>query len=393
MNRTLKEVITDILTHNGAIVEDSGDGLLDVLAPSNLSSVLSIPEFSRLCFSYNEACGEAIYASYDSDFLASLGRVLGGKGRFSIARYETYCPNTERLSEVISKKLVFGNATFRLDSSEVKDISYLLCYFKYVALSDERQEGVLPFLINELNLSTVPIEPVVTGLKEVVEVKDIERHDKAKVLQSAYTGASHLVEEKLGEFIKSLERRLNRDIKRVYEYYETLKEETKRAIKRKAPTRELDSNNESLERQKERTIKGDGVDKLLSKLDVIEVEQRWKAQDLVSKYAMTIQIEPFTVISIETQSPALWIDIKRRLSSRRFPVTFNPIIRQLDALPCEACFNPRGPYYVCDDKLHIVCARCFKRCPDCGKQFCSACHRDRCPKCNRAIKKAFHEFL
>jgi len=42
-----------------------------------------------------------------------------------------------------------------------------------------------------------------------------------------------MAKEELVDFIKSLERRLNRDIKRVYDYYETLKEETVRVIEKK----------------------------------------------------------------------------------------------------------------------------------------------------------------
>ncbi len=66
--------------------------------------------------------------------------------------------------------------------------------------------------------------------------------------------------------------------------------------------------------------------------------------------------------------------IKRRLASRQFPVTYNPLTRHLDPLPCESCFHPKGAFYICDDRLHIVCAGCFRTCPDCSKQYCHACN-------------------
>ena len=400
MDRTLPEVITDILTHNNGIVEHKEDGNLEVLTPSDVSNALGIPELARLRFSYDETADEAIYASYDSDFFNSMAKLVDNKGKLSVARYDnSSLPNVTKLSKTISEKVMFNNATFRLDKTEEKNVSYLLCYFKYIALSDERQEGVMSILINEQNLSTASFKYDITELNEATEeLQDIERCEIKKVFQSAYSACTCMVKEKLKDFINSLERRLNRDVRRVYEYYETLKNETKRTIKKKVLTGE--SNNMKtpkkteqslvewenlIEKQiEERTVIGNGTDKLLNKLDAIEAEREWKVKDLIAKYALNIRIEPVSAIRIETQSILSWINIKRRLSSRLFPVCFNPITRQIDALPCESCFSPQKSYYVCDDKLHIICADCFAGCNNCKKQYCKACY-DMCPKCRKKM--------
>lgn len=415
MNRTLQEVIADILAHNDGIVDYKEDGTMEVLSPSEVSDVLNIPEFARLCFTYDGPSDETIYASYDSDFFTSVAKLLDGKGKLSLAGYSASIPNAKKLTKTITEKIKFNNATFRLGESEEKNISYLLCYFKYIALSDERHEGVIPILINELNLSTIPYKHESVELNEAVEgLEDLERHDTKKVVLSAYSASTSLVREKLKDFINSLERRLNRDVKRVYEYYETLKEETKKTIRKKSEVGEMDDflmkmeiaktrnlskmeldekleqlfieKNNLIERQiEEKSIKGDGVDKLLNKLDAIEAERKWKVQDLIAKYALNIRIEPIAAIRIETRAILSWINIKRRLSSRQFPVCFNPIVRQIEALPCESCYKPQTPYYVCDDKLHIICSECFRACNSCKKQYCKACHK-ACPKCGKAKK-------
>lgn len=164
-------------------------------------------------------------------------------------------------------------------------------------------------------------------------------------------------------------KRLNRDIKRVFEYYETIKIETQKVMEKRALTGEHPS-----EKQGE-------------KVNAIETEKRWKIQDLISKYALNIRVEPVAAILIETQSPVFWLEIKRRLSSRLFPLTYNPLLRKLDPLPCESCFYPRGGYFICDEKLHITCSACFKKCPQCGKPFCSACHKHGCPRCSKGLGK------
>lgn len=374
MNQILPEVIADILAYKGAEVEKKGDGGIEILSPPEVSSILNIPEYVRLTFSYGENPADRVYASYDSEFFRSISHLLSDTGRFAIASLEPYTPNSEKMSKAIKEKLAFGNATFRLDKTETSDISYLLCLFRYSALSDEKHEGILPILINEKNLSSLSYEFNTSDLTErftepnewkVEEERKKEKQGWMRVFRAAHISAIRRVEERMKDFIKSLERRLNRDIRRVYEYYESLKSEARIAIGRKIASSERDGE----------------IDKLRHKLEIIEAEQKWKVQDLIAKYALSIRVEPAAMIKIETKALFFWINIKRRLASRQFPLTYNPVVRQLDPLPCESCFNPHGVYYVCDDKLHILCGHCMKKCPSCGKQYCSACYNDKCPGC------------
>lgn len=370
MNKTLPEVIENILTYHGAVVEKTNDNCLEVLSPESLSTALGLEEHSVLCFAYDKTEKGAIYASYDSDLFKALSGLLEGKGRFSVASFESSLPNTEKLLKNIHENVTFNNATFRIMETEIKNIFYLLCYFRYTAISDEKQEGIIQVLTNELNLSTAPLANGIVALNVATEeLKDINRIKFIVALQASYSAGIDSAKERLKDFIRSLERRLNRDVRRVHEYYETLKSEAIIAIKKKTVSA------------------SENVDDLLKKkINAIETERKWKVQDLISKYSLNIQIEPVSVIRIETQSPVFWINIKRRLASRLFPVTYNPIVRQGDALPCELCFSPKKPYYICDDKLHIVCSTCFKTCHDCGKQYCGVCYKNGCPKCHKDVK-------
>jgi len=387
MNQSLPDVVAEILVHNGGVVERKDDGTLEIIVPEELSRSINIPEYARLSFSCLEHDSDAIYASYDSEFFHNLRRLFREKGIYSVARFETPIPKLEKLSKIIPEKIPLANATFRLDKTEISRITYLLILFRYVALSDEKHEGIHPLLINKLNLSSVAIKSDISNILSDLRVDDEidgsslplppgNDREMIKVLQAAHTSAMNRVTEEMREFIKSLERRLNRDIKRVYEYYETLKRETRAIIKKKV--------SEQIDKEiDEGTIKGEGLEKLLNKLEAIERERQWKVQDLIEKYTLTIQAEPISMIRIETQAPLFTINIKRRLSSRSFPLTYNPIMRQLDMPLCESCFNPHGSYYICDDRLHIICGNCYKICPSCGRQYCNACFNNKCPKCNK----------
>ncbi len=370
--RSLSEVLSDILTLQGAILEKKDANSLEYLLPSSLSQTLGIPEHGKLSFTYYPSDEETINASYDSELLKSLEKVFSGKGRWASARFFSRLPNIEKLSNGVVEKIVLSNATSRLKEVQIRSVTYLAAFFKYVALSDERREGLFSLLANELNGS---VQPLTDDLIEIFEeIKEPDQNSRqpgeedVKALRAASTAASILAQEELYPFINSLEKRLNRDIRRVFDYYETLKSETRKAM------------DDHMEKH------GQEGKRLPEKLDAIEAEKEWKVQDLISKYALNVRIEPVSVIAIETETPVFWININRRLSSKLFPVTFNPLNKRMDPLPCEACFSPRRGYYICDDKLHIVCGDCFKKCPQCGRRYCSACHRLGCPRCGNALK-------
>ncbi|MBM4331397.1 MAG: hypothetical protein FJ117_09270 [Deltaproteobacteria bacterium] len=367
-SRPLPEVLSDILTLQGAVLEKTPDDCLEFLAPPVLSEMLGIPEHGKMSFAYQPAPGEAISAAYDSDLFRAIARLFPEKNQLAMALYPSPALNMAKMSGSVEEKIVLANATFRLKQTESRAIRYLLGFFKYTALSDEKREGLMSLLVNELNLSTSAAGERLTEIMGALQEADPDKKPNpeiTKVFQAARSAAALAVVEELGPFGQSLNKRLNRDIKRVFEYYETIKIETQKAMEKKALSGE-----QSVEKQRE-------------KVNAIETEKRWKIQDLISKYALNIRIELVAFIVVETQSPVFWIEIKRRLSSRPFPLTYNPLLRKWDPLPCESCFYPRGGYSICDDKLHIICSACFKKCSQCGKPFCSACHKHGCPRCSK----------
>src|SRR4030066_2437519 len=193
MNKQLPEVITDILTYNGAAVEQTDNGVLDIIFTAYLSETLNIPEYARLYFSHEAQSNDGIYASYDSDVFSSMSKLFSVKGRFSEAKFEaSFQPKMEKVTKTISEKIIFSNATFRMERTEQKNIPYLLVYFKYTALSDEKHEGVMPVLINGLNLSVSPFENYVNELipmlKETEHVSGSEtnRSEMIRVFKPAY---------------------------------------------------------------------------------------------------------------------------------------------------------------------------------------------------------------
>lgn len=389
MTRSVSEFFIDALEYSGSVIEKLDGGVLEALLTPEASKTLEIPEHTRLCFSYDAAQGKNIYASYDSEIFKTSVRLLSGRGRYALGLFEAPAQNLSKLGHLVESRISFHNAVFRLENTETRKIPYLLTVFRYTALSDEKHEGIVTVLLNTENLSVAAMPEGMSGildrLKESDTVNPVEslptipEKDMERLFRAAHCAAMGMVKARLAEFVKSLDRRLNRDARRVFEYYETMKGETVKTIKKNA----VKDGGDIDKKIQEKTVKGEGIDRLLSKLDAIDAERKWKVRDLVSKYSLNIKVEPVSAISIIADLPVFTIKIKRRLASRDFPVTYNPIVRHLDPLPCESCFSPGHGRYVCDDKLHIVCDNCFRPCAKCGKEYCRACHKERCPRCGK----------
>ena len=76
LSRSLPEVISDILTFQGAVLEKTGDECLEFLSPPSLSTLLGIPEQGKLSFTYQPDYDDAISAGYDSDLFRAIANVF-----------------------------------------------------------------------------------------------------------------------------------------------------------------------------------------------------------------------------------------------------------------------------------------------------------------------------
>ena len=362
MRTSLFDFTADLLAESGAVVEPSGEGL-EVLLPAEVARVLDIPEHATLSFLRERSDG--ISVSYDSEILKKMAGLMGDRGKFAAVALTPPAVKLEKLEDRLDEKVVFHNAVFHLDRKEEKAISYLLGYSKYSARSDDRQESIVGCMINELNLSVHKITAEILDLisNQAEEPKEqAERESSERVLNAFWQAQMKIVKEALSDFLISMERRMNRDIRRVHDYYQTLIHEHRQALEKKLATR-------------------DEHERAESKIKAIERELKGKAQDLIGKFSIELLLEPISFIRIETMSPIFWLSVKRRKEARQFPLTYNPIVKSFDPLPCEACFYPKRGYYVCDDRLHILCRECFAPCARCDKFYCGACHPKGCPRC------------
>jgi len=334
----LTEFTARLLSRRGALLEPIGDGF-EVVLPSDVATALKIAEHTTL--SFGAPAEDGVVVTHTSDVFGAMGALLADRGAFGVVHLPAPAVSLDRLEQRLTEKVALTNAVFAVERRETRPASSLMVYARYTARSDQQQDGIVALTINEGNLAVrrVGVEDV-DLLANAQEgplggpLDGVERQALDVVLRAAQKAQQALITLDLREFVQSLERRLNRDIHRVHEYYQSLIEEWSR---RRAKKGEADQDGSA------------------GKITAIETESNWKVQDLVAKYALRVQIDPIAFLRIEAPTPTFWLAIKRRKQTRSFPLTYDPLMKALDRLPCESCFYPQSPLSVCDHRLHLVC--------------------------------------
>ncbi|MBO0799763.1 MAG: zinc ribbon domain-containing protein [Blastocatellia bacterium] len=364
-----------LLEHEGALVESIEPQGLEAMLPENLRRALGAPEFLRLGFG-PEAPAGAERASLESDWLEKVGRLLDERGRCLRFAADAAVPTLAHMERTVEHNVVLQNAVYRLSQIEQAWTRYLIFIFRYIAISDEKREGIVKFGINLINGSAIDpmIDQLLTSAMEESASETVTKPVAAqlpadwtaeKLKQAVTRAAPARIRANLAQFVNGMQRRLDRDLERLYEYFGGLREESWRKLKRQ---------------------KGDGERERL-RIEAAEREYLAKVADLKQKYDLRVRIEPVQTLELISQVKRVELIVKRRKGERKLALDWNPIARQLDPLPCEWSFTAEGSRVVCDDQLHIVSQEGHGPCPQCGREYCRACSPRRCPKCGKEMKK------
>ncbi len=366
-----------LLEHEGALVESLEGAGLEALLPAALQAPLRVGELLRLGFGAEPPMG-ALRASLESDWLERFGLLLDARGqalRFAPPVSRVPPPHPERLLE---HTLTLPNAVYRLQGITSAWTRYLILLFRYSAISDEKREGVVKLAVNLANGSM--LDPFVDELlaaalngetRHVVGQTDPAPLPAAHELPPDWTAAKlkscvtralpTRVREQLVWFLTGMQRRLDRDLERIGDYYEGLRRE-------------------SFARQRKQ--KGDAAREQL-RIEAATREYQAKAADLKQKYDLRVTIELSQALELIVPVERLHLAIKRRKGERKIGLDWNPIARRLEPLPDEWSYTAAGARIVCDEALHLVAVAGHAPCVECGKEYCRACHPLKCPRCRQ----------
>ncbi len=362
MSAQLIDTVAEVLELSGAAVERNGE-CLEALVPENVTKVLHTPELARLYFNAEHSKPDGELVTFQSDFVDRLFVLMQGTGNYAHLTLRDLYLKQSTKSAAEQRFQVLNGLGHALEAIE-RILSYAQFNFKYTAVSDEKKEGLVSVIVNEQTLAEVSDMAAQLGWVEAAETvhhADLPAQPFQAIYAAACRSTETVIRRELADFHKSLNRRLQRDVDRLTEYYESLSAEIRRKIARRGL--------EGKEREDEE-----------SRLRATTLELERKITDQREKYAMKINVEPVNLMRLFMPVMVVNYEVRFRKAAREIPLVWNPLTKDFEALACQGCASGIHHFYICEDKLHAICANCFK-CENCGRTVCRACHARKCPKC------------
>ncbi|MCI0469618.1 MAG: hypothetical protein L0Y62_06085, partial [Nitrospirae bacterium] len=351
----LIEFVKRSLEAHDAVVCQSADNLLETLIPHGIAELMGVEEEQGFGFGalYQQAQGVE-YISYNSEALERFSVLIESHGLFSLLGSADLYIKQKGFEKAMSKRLRFLNATYRIKEKMDRLASYLMFNFRYIALSEEKQEGIISVIINEHTLSPMPAsketEIAIEGqLKPVPFSKDVkglleDAHPLKKVFQQACEVTKTRLRIAISDFEKSLNVRMNRDIERLNEYYGKIIQEIEKKIEKKR-------------------LSGEEREKELSRIEATRGELERKRLDQYKRYGIKIDVALCSALRFFHPVIMMDCEVLRKKGKRDIPLVWNPLIKAMEMPVCERCQKEPEGFFMCDEHLHLLCPECFGDCP------------------------------
>lgn len=374
----LLSFVETMLELEGAVTERIAPDGLEVMIPPTLQQTLGIPELARLGFGA-ELPEHAQRVTLESDWMNRLKRVMGARGCLARQILDVDGPTPSNPERIVEHTLELTNATYRLKRVIPAWTRYLIMTFCYTAISDEKRDGILYLGLNLNNGSTLDnlLDPLLYAAAEAAGERPtlpegIQLPSPWKVARLTTVLNRALparIRHRLDRFLGSMQRRQERDLRRIYNYHSELRQE---ALER---VHQLRQKVDLTERQRSELKRAE------QRLQAILREYQAKVGDLRQKYAMSVECMWIQTLELIMPVQRFEISIRRRKGQRRLPLDWNPLARKLEQAPCEYSYTWERSRSVCDDQLHLITPEAYGPCAQCGKVYCRACHPGKCPKC------------
>lgn len=329
---------SQVLERHGAAVEQHSDYLITLL-PTDLSQLLNLPEESQI-----GKDGEPLL--YGSPVLDRLVTLATKEVPIVYGQLEVPYLKQEGFEQLLYEDISFGKGKCRIIDTVEARHSYMILICQYVAMSDERKEGLIELAIHEDSGALIPemsghwkdFQP------RFFSQEYIPPHFPAHIdssINAALKSARSIIDNELADFYKSTKRHLNRDVQNTQEYYKALKWEMEAGLEN--PNLSKDQRNDRI-----------------TKIKDLPNEMNRKIEDLQQKYQIHVTMTACAALRFLVPIVRLTVEFRYKKLLRELRLNYNPVSRSLDPLVCERCKLTTRTVFPCERKseLRFFCPEC-----------------------------------
>lgn len=334
MAKQLLEALAQVINLKEGMAEISVGETLEAVLPPKAAKLLDVPE--SVTFTTTASEPNCQFLSYNSEIFQRCETLLGEEGSLAsfAVEYQGYLKQSG-FDKLVTETLCPQNGLLRVGKATPVWTPYCLFNIAYIAEADEKRLGLVSFWLNG-----------VTGVAGV-DVGDalLWKSDRTRVPQDgqlrsdwlwglAQQVAQSQIEQEIAIWHSSLERKLNRDERRIQEYYETIISEIRGKCQKKK-------------------LEGEALTKELSRIEATESELKRKLTDLRHRYALTLTAQVHSLLVVWLQTVTIECELLRKKGKRTVLAVYNPYTRLVEPLRCEITNLPVTKF-VLDEAMQIL---------------------------------------
>ena len=331
----------ELIEKGGGLIDSEPSGLLALL-PSPLAQELKIPQELRLG-------SEEALLLYGSPFLDRL--IDFATRNVPVVYGHIQAPYLKKagFEKLFCNDILFADGLVRITGRAEARTTYMVLVCHYLAMSDERREGLVQIGLQESSGAFIDrLEVLAEEFKpSFYESGKIPPHFPVHLDHALEYGAKRakaLVQEELSDFLSSMQRRLQRDTMNTREYYKAMGIEMEAGL----------SHPNLAEAQREER---------LAKIAELPLEMARKVKDLEQKYQVRITITACAALRFLVDVVQLLVELKHRKLDRSLRMIWNPITRRLDPLVCDLCHETINKICLSrkNSDILLLCSSCSRK--------------------------------
>ncbi|MEW6400666.1 MAG: hypothetical protein AB1649_02640 [Chloroflexota bacterium] len=381
---SLEGLVLGYFRQVGALVEPPAYGAYEVLLPDEAAERWGVSPHQKIVFEAAHQQAGVTFLHYGHALIETIAEELRGQsanGQFFINNVRPEKPGLpseiERAFSLPNAKIFFIPA----EKEKIRHHHYARFNFKVSLVADEKRELVLPvwmdlqngYPVNGAEIERLGILDEENQFLHIPSAPAFWNNEPAlspKTLSALLERACQAVPHELGETLANLQKRLARflelDRARLNDYYADLLKDAKRRLQKADEERRA---------------------ALETKIEVINAERESKLLDVEQKYHLRIQLELVNLAIISIPKLDLMVEIRKRTSTIKRTVTWNPLLHAIEPLLCDVCNRGGMTLQLCENG-HLAHAECLApQCVECKRTYCQTCAKEvtECVVCVRPI--------
>ena len=316
---------------------ESGGGLIEwpehlksgfAILPPNAATLLECPENTEIAA---ESVDRGLTIHLASMFLQRAERLFPRETSAMALKIDTLYLKKSAMEEPVARAFAFPNARVKVLGASADRVEYQFWYFAAAIESDEKWEDVVGVTINSRSRARLDLPDPLNNYDAHPTRLDQVPVDFAAATAQAATVAG----EKASGFIRRLEERMDRDMKRLKSYYHAL----------------LDDAADRLGRAVAEPEKSDARTK------AVELELDRKTEELRERYTLRPTLRPVALIRLDAPALAVTLNAQRREGEKQINIYWNAMTKALEPLACSQCGTGIFSIHFTDAFMPL-CAEC-----------------------------------